>query len=53
MQAKRERRMLKNRESASASRQRKKAYLDGLEQQARETSEENTALKHKVGVGWE
>jgi hypothetical protein len=40
--------MLKNRESASASRQRKKAYLDGLEQQAREKVEENTMLKHKV-----
>eukprot|EP00045_Choanoeca_perplexa_P009256 m.88298 g.88298 ORF g.88298 m.88298 type:complete len:531 (+) comp14822_c0_seq2:103-1695(+) len=50
LQAKRERRMLKNRESASASRQRKKAYLDGLEQTVREKTEETAALKHKVHV---
>uniref|UniRef100_A0A6B2LMT8 BZIP domain-containing protein n=1 Tax=Arcella intermedia TaxID=1963864 RepID=A0A6B2LMT8_9EUKA len=45
---KRQRRLIKNRESAQASRQRKKTHIYELEKQVRELTEENEVLKTKV-----
>jgi FtsZ-binding cell division protein ZapB len=45
---KRQRRLIKNRESAQASRQRKKSHIDDLERRVKELSSENTSLKENL-----
>ena len=45
---KKQRRMLKNRLSASLSRKRKKEYVETLEAQAKALQDENTALRHRL-----
>lgn len=45
---KKQRRMLKNRLSASLSRKRKKEYIETLEGQAKELQDENTALRNQL-----
>lgn len=45
---KRQRRLIKNRESAQASRQRKKLHMDQLEKKVKELSSENNALKENI-----
>lgn len=53
LEHKRERRMIKNRESASLSRKRKKEYMDNLEARVRYTAHENQMLQKQVsGLGW-
>jgi len=47
---KRQRRLIKNRESAQASRQRKKLHMDQLERKVKELSSENTALKENIAT---
>jgi len=45
---KRQKRLIKNRESAQASRERKKRYLQGLEEKVEELSNNNMTLNNKV-----
>jgi hypothetical protein len=45
---KRQRRLIKNRESAQASRQRKKSHIDDLERRVKDLASENIVLKDKV-----
>jgi len=45
---KRQRRLIKNRESAQASRERKKVYVQGLEKKVDDLSQTNTVLTNKV-----
>jgi len=45
---KRQRRLIKNRESAQASRQRKKSHVDDLEKKVMNLTKENSDLFHKV-----
>jgi len=45
---KRQKRLIKNRESAQASRERKKRYLQGLEEKVEELSNNNITLNNKV-----
>jgi len=47
---KRQRRLIKNRESAQASRQRKKSHIDELERRVKDLSEENHSLKDNVST---
>jgi hypothetical protein len=47
---KRQRRLIKNRESAQASRQRKKLHMDQLERKVKELSSENTSLKENIAT---
>jgi hypothetical protein len=47
---KRQRRLIKNRESAQASRQRKKLHMDQLERKVKELSSENTVLKENMAT---
>lgn len=47
---KRQRRLIKNRESAQASRQRKKLHMDQLERKVKELSSENTVLKENLAT---
>jgi len=47
---KRQRRLIKNRESAQASRQRKKSLIDDLEKKVRDLGNENHLLKRKVST---
>jgi hypothetical protein len=47
---KRQRRLIKNRESAQASRQRKKLHMDQLERKVKELSSENTVLKENIAT---
>ena len=44
---KKERRLLKNRESAQQSRQRKKAYVENMEKEIRKLKDENSKLKNE------
>jgi hypothetical protein len=45
---KRQRRLIKNRESAQASRQRKKSHIDELERKVKDLGNENIHLKEKI-----
>jgi len=45
---KRQRRLIKNRESAQASRQRKKSHIDDLERRVKDLASENIVLKDKI-----
>eukprot|EP01125_Pyxidicula_operculata_P020143 TRINITY_DN738_c0_g1_i3.p1 TRINITY_DN738_c0_g1~~TRINITY_DN738_c0_g1_i3.p1 ORF type:complete len:450 (-),score=116.71 TRINITY_DN738_c0_g1_i3:634-1983(-) len=47
---KRQRRLIKNRESAQASRQRKKGHMEELEKKVQELSDENARLKEHIAT---
>jgi len=47
---KRQRRLIKNRESAQASRQRKKSHIDDLERRVKELNSENISLKDNLSA---
>lgn len=47
-EAKRQKRLIKNRESAQASRERKKAYVQGLEKKMNDLSNKNSSLNNRV-----